>query len=173
MTAEEAEQVASWVRGGGVLVMMENDPGNADLEHFNLLAEKFGIHYNNVLRNTVTGNNFDMGKLSLAGGGPIFHEAHTIYMKEICTITVKSPAVAQLVDHGDVLMATATYGRGTVFATVDPWLYNEYTDGRKLPAEYDNFGAGKEFVRWILTQTPRQLSVRQPASSGSRSSIVP
>jgi unsaturated rhamnogalacturonyl hydrolase len=51
-------------------------------------------------------------------------------------------------------MATAKYGKGTVFATVDPWLYNEYTDGRKLGAEYDNFAAGKELVRWIFTQIP-------------------
>ena len=51
-------------------------------------------------------------------------------------------------------MATAKFGKGTVFAIVDPWLYNEYTDGRKLPAEYDNYAAGKELVRWILRQVP-------------------
>jgi unsaturated rhamnogalacturonyl hydrolase len=53
-------------------------------------------------------------------------------------------------------MATAKYGKGTVFATVDPWLYNEYTDGRKLPVEYDNYAAGLELVRWILTQISRR-----------------
>jgi unsaturated rhamnogalacturonyl hydrolase len=42
-----------------------------------------------------------------------------------------------------------------VFAMVDPWLYNEYTDGRKLPSSYDNFVAGKELVRWILEQVPK------------------
>jgi unsaturated rhamnogalacturonyl hydrolase len=52
-------------------------------------------------------------------------------------------------------MATAKYGKGTVFATVDPWLYNEYTDGRKLAEPYDNFAAGKELMRWILAQVPR------------------
>ena len=87
MTAEAAEQIAKWVKAGGVLVLMENDPANADIEHFNLLAEKFGIHYNSVLRNAVDGNKFEMGRLALTGGGPVFHSAHTIYMKEICTIT--------------------------------------------------------------------------------------
>jgi unsaturated rhamnogalacturonyl hydrolase len=77
-------------------------------------------------------------------------------MKEICTISVKSPATEQLRDRGDILIATAKYGKGTVFATVDPWLYNEYTDGRKLPVEYDNYAAGKELVRWILQQIPRK-----------------
>ncbi len=52
-------------------------------------------------------------------------------------------------------MATAKYGKGTVFAVVDPWLYNEYTDGRKLPVEYDNYAGGQELVRWILSQVPR------------------
>jgi unsaturated rhamnogalacturonyl hydrolase len=63
--------------------------------------------------------------------------------------------VPQLVDSGDILMATAKYGRGTVFAAVDPWLYNEYTDGKKLPATYDNYEGGEELVRWILAQIPR------------------
>jgi unsaturated rhamnogalacturonyl hydrolase len=155
MQAEDAAQIAEWVKAGGVLAIMENDPGNADIDHLNLLAEKFGIHYNTVLRNQVDGNKFDMGKIAVPGGGPIFHDAHTTYMKEICTISVKAPAVSQLVDRGDILMATAKFGKGTVFATVDPWLYNEYTDGRKLPADYDNYAAGKELVRWILSQIPR------------------
>jgi unsaturated rhamnogalacturonyl hydrolase len=151
---EDATQVAEWVKDGGVLVIMENDSGNADLDHLNLLTERFGIHYNNVLRNQVDGNKFEMGKIVIEGNGPIFHDPHTAYMKEICTISVKSPATALHRDHGDILMAAAKYGKGTVFATVDPWLYNEYIDGRKLPAEYDNYAAGKELVRWILAQIP-------------------
>ncbi|MGD0681022.1 MAG: glycoside hydrolase family 88 protein [Terracidiphilus sp.] len=156
MQPEDATQIAEWVKSGGVLMIFENDPANADIDHLNLLSEKFGIHYNSVLRNQVDGNKFEMGKVPIQGGGPIFHDPHTAYMKEICTITVKSPAIAQLRDRGDILMATAKYGKGTVFATVDPWLYNEYTDGRKLPAEYDNYAAGKELVRWILAQIPRK-----------------
>ena len=88
----------------------------------------------------------------IPGAGPIFHNPHTAYVKEICTIAVKSPAVSLLTDRGDILMAKAKYGKGTVFATVDPWLYNEYTAGRKLPAGYDNYAAGKELARWILEQ---------------------
>jgi unsaturated rhamnogalacturonyl hydrolase len=168
MQPEDAAQIAEWVKAGGVLVIMENDPGNADLEHLNLLAEKFGIHYNNVLRNKVDGNKFEMGKISLDGAGPIFHEPHTVYMKEICTISAKPPAAEALRDQGDILMATAHYGKGTVFATVDPWLYNEYTDGRKLPAEYDNLAAGKELARWILAQIPRELPKAKPALSSSK-----
>jgi unsaturated rhamnogalacturonyl hydrolase len=155
MQPEDAAQIAEWVKAGGVLMIFENDPGNADLDHLNLLSERFGIHYNRVLRNQVDGNKFEMGKIAIANGGPIFHNPHTAYMKEICTISVKALATEQLRDRGDILMATAKYGKGTVFATVDPWLYNEYTDGRKLPPEYDNYAAGKELIRWILQQIPR------------------
>ena len=67
----------------------------------------------------------------------------------------EAPRRIVLNEGDDVFMATAKYGKGTVFAMVDPWLYNEYTDGRKLPAKYDNYAAGMEFVRWILEQVPR------------------
>jgi unsaturated rhamnogalacturonyl hydrolase len=155
LRSEDAAQIADWVKAGGVLMIMENDPENADLTHLNLLAEQFGAHFNNVVRNRVEGRKFDQGKIAVSAGGPIFHEPHTLYMKEICTISPKPPAAAVLADRGDVLMATAKFGKGTVFAMVDPWLYNEYTDGRKLPAEYDNYAGGEELVRWILTQVPR------------------
>jgi unsaturated rhamnogalacturonyl hydrolase len=40
-----------------------------------------------------------------------------------------------------------------VFAVGDPWLYNEYLDGRKLPAEYPNYKAATDLVKWLLAQS--------------------
>jgi unsaturated rhamnogalacturonyl hydrolase len=154
-TAEDATQIANWVRAGGVLMIMENDTSYADLDHFNTVSEKFGIHFNSVLRKHVVGANWEQGKILIDGNGPIFHHPHTIYVKDVCTISVSGPAHAALTEGADIFMATAKYGKGTVYAMVDPWLYNEYTDGRKLPATYDNFAAGNELVRWILEQVPR------------------
>lgn len=151
---KDADEIAAWVKAGGVLVMLENDPANADLDHFNAISEKFGIHFNSVLRKHVIGTQWDLGKLAIPGGGPVFHNPHTAYIKDVCTISVKAPAASLVTDSGDIMMATARFGKGAVFAAVDPWLYNEYTDGRKLPAEYDNYAAGKELVRWILEQVP-------------------
>lgn len=153
--AADAMQIASWVRSGGVLMIMENDTSYADLDHFNAVSEKFGIHFNSVLRKHVIGTNWEQGKIAIDGNGPIFHRPHTIYVKDVCTISVSGPAHAVLTEGGDVFMATAKLGKGTVYAMVDPWLYNEYTDGRKLPAAYDNFAAGNELVRWVLEQVPR------------------
>ena len=38
--AEDATQIAEWVKAGGVLVIMENDTSFADLDHFNVDRRK-------------------------------------------------------------------------------------------------------------------------------------
>jgi unsaturated rhamnogalacturonyl hydrolase len=168
-TRGDAENIAEWVESGGVLVIMENDTSFADLEHFNVIGDKFGIHFNSVLRKHVIGTNWEQGRIDIDGKGPVFHHPHTIYVKDVCTITVSKPARDVLDEGDDVYMATAKYGKGTVIAFTDPWLYNEYTDGRKLPATYDNYAAGKEFARWILEQIPPIRVLEQPRSVFSRS----
>jgi unsaturated rhamnogalacturonyl hydrolase len=148
--AKDADEVEKWVEQGGVLILMENDPPSADIEHLNLIADRFGIHFNNVLSHHVIGNDFAAGQIAVDGGGPIFHSPHTLYMKDTCTLSLKAPATPLLEDKGDIVMAAAKYGKGSVFAVVDPWLYNEYTDGRKKQPEQDNYSAGKELVRWLF-----------------------
>jgi unsaturated rhamnogalacturonyl hydrolase len=152
--AEDATQIAAWVKAGGVLAILENDTSFADLDHFNVVSEKYGIHFNSVLRKHVIGTNWDQGKIVLDGSGPIFHHPHAIYVKDVCTISAKAPATPVLTEGDDVFMAAAKYGKGTVFAFVDPWLYNEYTDGHKPPAPYNNYAGGVELVRWLLEQVP-------------------
>ena len=152
-TAADADQIAMWVREGGTLLMMENDPANADIDHFNLIATRFGITFNSVLQHHVEGTQYEMGKIHAGADGAIFHHAHTLFMKDTCGISVQPPAKAVLKDKEGIVIAQAKYGRGSVVAVVDPWLYNEYTDGHRLPAEYDNFAAGKEFAGWLLQQS--------------------
>ena len=51
-------------------------------------------------------------------------------------------------------MAVAKYGKGTVFAVGDPWLYNEYMDDRKISAkEYQNYKAADDLVKWAISQS--------------------
>ncbi len=153
MTTEDAEQVAQWVRAGGVLLMMENDPDNADIPHLDLLADKFGLHFDNVLVHHVIDDQFEMGRIDLSAAAPPFTHPHVLYMKDTCSLTLSADARPLLRDKaGALLMAYAKYGKGMAFAVTDPWLYNEYTDGRKLPPEYDNFAGGVELVHWLLEQ---------------------
>jgi unsaturated rhamnogalacturonyl hydrolase len=164
MTDRDAEQIAEWVKGGGILLMMENDPANADIEHFDILADKFGIHFNYVLSHHVIGDTFSMGRIEASGGGELFQRPRILYMKDTCTISLRGSARPLLIDKGDVMMATSKYGKGTVFAAVDPWLYNEYTDGRKLPPDFDNFGGAQDLVRWLAAQSKGEES-RKPGHS--------
>ena len=49
-------------------------------------------------------------------------------------------------------MAVAKVGKGTVFAVGDPWLYNEYVNGKNIPDEYQNQLAAKDLIRWLIRQ---------------------
>ena len=144
--------ITEWVKNGGVLVLMANDAPNAELDRFNNLAQAFGIEFKKETKNPVTGRQFNMGKMMVPGNHSIFKTARQLYLKEISTLNLKAPAKSVLEHNGDVVMAVAKVGKGTVFAVGDPWLYNEYTDGRKLPAEFQNFEAGNDLLTWLLTQ---------------------
>ena len=152
MDEKSASVIADWVKRGGVLAVFANDLGNCDLEHTNILVRKFGIEFNLDSINHVDGSKFEMGKILVPAANEIFKNAHTIYMKEISTLKLSSPAKPLLDHNGSVIIATARYGKGSVFVVGDPWLYNEYTDGRKLPAEYENLKAGRDLAHWLLVQ---------------------
>ncbi|MGV3587920.1 MAG: glycoside hydrolase family 88 protein [Adhaeribacter sp.] len=150
---EHVAAISQWVKNGGVLLLMANDQNNTELDKFNTLAKAFGIEFKKELKNTVTGNQYDMGKIMVPANHPIFKKGRQLYLKEISTLDVKAPAKSVLDHKGDVVMATAKVGKGMVFAVGDPWLYNEYTDGRKLPADYQNFEAGNDLIAWLLQQS--------------------
>lgn len=153
MNADQAKQISEWVKAGGVLVLLLNDAGNCELTKFNVLPETFGIKFNEDSRNRVQGANFEQGAIKIPAGNAIFKTAKKVYIKEISTIVAKKPAVSALTDNGDVIIAAAKYGKGTVFAVGDPWFYNEYIDGRKLPAEFENYKATNDLVNWLIKQT--------------------
>ena len=150
---QHVKAITEWVKAGGVLVLMGNDLGNAEFDHFNELAKQFGIQFNKDSRNRVQGNDYAMGLILAPDQHPIFTTAKRLYLKEISTLALTPPAKPILQDKGDVIMAVAKLGRGTVFAVGDPWLYNEYVDGRKLPPEFDNGKAARDLARWLIAQS--------------------
>ena len=153
MDKQSADAIEAWVKAGGVLVEMENDSEHADQEHFDVLSDRFGLHFNTVTRNKELNNSYENTIVPIpAGTGGIFHEAHRAVMKETCTLTLSGAARPLLTDKGDVMMAVSHMGKGLIFANVDPWTYNEYTDGRKTPLEEDNFAGGQEWVKWLVVQ---------------------
>ena len=152
---ENITAIYDWVKAGGVLMMFANDSNNVEFKHYNELAEKFGIHFNENYRNMVKGSEYETGTFNIPANDQIFKTAKKIYLKEICTLNVKNPAKAILTDKGDVIMAVSKIGKGTVFAVGDPWLYNEYVDGRKIPMELQNYKAAEDLVQWLITQSKK------------------
>jgi lysophospholipase L1-like esterase len=144
------DAIEKWVKNGGVLVLMENDKGNAEFEHFNHLAARFGFQFNEDSRNKVIGNAYDMGRFDSFPDHRLFKGVRQIYMKEISTIKVQDPGSALFSDKGDVIIAFAKIGKGAVFAVGDPWLYNEYITHRKLPEAFENDKAAENLFRWLL-----------------------
>jgi unsaturated rhamnogalacturonyl hydrolase len=144
--------ISDWVKAGGVLIVLNNDTGNAEFTHLNQLLAKFGIHDNEDSRNHVVTPHFETGAINIPATDAIFKTAKKVYIKEISTFGVKPPATADLIDNKDIIVATAKYGKGAVFVVGDPWFYNEYTDGRKLPADYDNYKAANDVIKWALKQ---------------------
>jgi unsaturated rhamnogalacturonyl hydrolase len=149
------EVIANWVKQGGVLLLMANDSANAELPHLNNLAAKFGIHFNDDLYKHVIGTQFEMGAINIPANDAIFKTAKKVYLKDIATLKLSPPAKPALVDSAHVIVGTAKYGKGLVITVGDPWLYNEYTNGR-LPAAmgFDNDKAADDLSKWLLKQIP-------------------
>ncbi len=149
------DAIVQYVKNGGVLVMMANDSNNVEFKNYNKLAEKFGIHWNENMRHDVINNQFEQGAIIPGEGNAIFKTAKKVFIKQLCTQTIQKPAISVYSEKGEVLMSVAKLGKGTVFAIGDPWFYNEYVDGRKLPAEYQNYKAAEDLVKWVLKQAKR------------------
>jgi hypothetical protein len=149
----QVKTIADWVKAGGVLVILANDSANVNLPGTNKLAGAFGLHFNDDIQNHVIGNNIAAGTLMIPDGDPIFKTAKKVYLKDMSSIKLSGNAKSAYTKDGAVLFATVKYGKGTVFAVGDPWLYNEYTNGH-LPAGYDNDKAADDLAKWLISQVP-------------------
>jgi unsaturated rhamnogalacturonyl hydrolase len=156
MNESYANTIKDWVKAGGILILMTNDKGNADLEHTNILGSKFGVRFNEDNYNLVQADKFEQGAVMVGANNPVFKTAKKVYLKEVSTLQVTSPATPLLTKEGKNIVATAKYGKGSVFLVGDPWIYDEYTDGRKLPPEFENFKAAQDIVKWAIGQSKKK-----------------
>ena len=150
VTEDDVKTITGWVKSGGTLLLMANDSNNCDLAHFNRLAGAFGIRFTDKSINMVKNDVFEQGAVLPQTGNPVFSNTQKMFLKELSVLNVTAPAKTLVTKEGDVIIATAVLGKGKVLAVGDPWLYNEYVDGRKLPAEYENYKAAADLVKWLL-----------------------
>jgi unsaturated rhamnogalacturonyl hydrolase len=152
MDKASGDAIEAWVKAGGVLLLFDNDRDNTEFDHFNTLCDRFGIHFNPVLSHHVIEPDHSTGEVVIPPGTGIFGAGFTAYMKDTSTITVSGPAKALVTDHGDIMIAVSHVGKGTMFAVVDPWFYNEYADGRKM-GQYKGFEAAQDVAAWAVHQS--------------------
>ena len=153
INADDINSIYTWVKKGGVLLLFGNDSANVEFTHFNHLVAKFGIQFNFDCINKETGNNFEMAKIDIAPGNVIFKNVKKVYIKEYSSLSVNPPAKTILKEGNINVAAIAKIGKGTVFAVGDPWFYNEYTDGKKLPLDFQNYQAAEDLVKWAIGQS--------------------
>jgi unsaturated rhamnogalacturonyl hydrolase len=152
MTATDAAVISNWVKEGGILMLLANDSANCDLTHLNILSDKFGIHFTNESINMVKGTAFEMGAAFPVKGNDVFKNIEKIYVKEVSAINIQG-STKSIVSTGDkTIAAVVSFGKGKVIAVGDPWLYNEYVDGKKLPISFQNFDAMQQIVNWTLSK---------------------
>jgi len=149
--ADHIRVIRDWVRSGGTLVLLANDTSNCEIPRFNQLAKAFGVQFTGKNINFIPGGkDYELAAVNIEPGNEIFRNTRKIYAKEIVTLEVVPPARALVKKGGEVVMAVSRYGRGRVFVIGDPWLYNEYVDGRIIGPEFQNKEALRDLSRWIL-----------------------
>jgi unsaturated rhamnogalacturonyl hydrolase len=170
MNTEHATVIRDWVKDGGVLVLLGNDSSNNEIKQFNTLSKMFGIEFNEVLFNPVLKDQFEMGAVHTPEWSPIFGASKKLFIKELSTLKLSAPAVEIAAKDGQSIMAISKLGKGLVFALGDPWIYNEYLDGRRLPADFENYAAVKSLIEWLLKQCEKYgyETVEQKRFIGSR-----
>ncbi len=155
MNAQDANVIANWVKDGGVLILLANDSANCDLVHFNSLSNKFGIQFTNESINMVKGNAFEMGAAYTTYQNGVIKYRNKIYVKEVSALNITGNAKQLAIADNKIVAAISAYGKGQVLAVGDPWLYNEYVDGRKLPFGFQNFEAMKQIAQWALSNNKK------------------
>ncbi|MGV8094025.1 MAG: DUF4350 domain-containing protein [Mangrovibacterium sp.] len=156
MTGKAATVIARWVKNGGVLLLMGNDKNNAEFDHFNVLAAKFGMQFNKVLLHPVEGKKFDMGAFVHFPEHPLFKGLKKIYMKEVSSISCSGKAKPVLTENDQAIIAECRYGKGYVLAVGDPWIYNEYIGHSRLPEDFENMQAAKNLAELLLSFIPER-----------------
>jgi unsaturated rhamnogalacturonyl hydrolase len=147
---DDVKAITKWVKNGGVLLILANDKPNCEFTHLNQLAKEFGMHFNPVTLNPVTGKEYNMAAETNLPDHPLFKGVNKIYMKEVSSISLSKNAKAVLTDDKQVYIAETSFGKGYVLAVGDPWLYNEYIDHIMLPADFENLKAANNLVDYLL-----------------------
>ncbi|MFM1913397.1 MAG: hypothetical protein RIR51_1235 [Bacteroidota bacterium] len=147
---EDAKEIKKWIENGGSLLILANDTTNCDIEHLNILGREIGIEFVAPNLNFVQGREWEQGRVDIPKGNKIFNGLKKIYIKEISSLKLTKTGECLVYHQGQCVIAEAQIGKGKVVAVGDPWLYNEYTNNRRLPLEYENLPAARKLATYLL-----------------------
>ncbi|MCX8472181.1 MAG: glycoside hydrolase family 88 protein [Sediminibacterium sp.] len=142
--------ILSWVKQGGTLLIFANDSVNCSLSQINDLLNPLGVQFLNSTTNPVYNNHFEQGMAIPYKFNKVFNKNLTMYIKEAAPLIVNKTAQPIAIGLEHNLMATIDYGQGKILVVSDPWLYNEYVDGRKLTSNFKNWQAAHDIIEWIF-----------------------
>lgn len=141
ISSGEIKALEKWVADGGRLVLFGNDKGNAEFEHFNQLAERFGIEFVETIYRDSQGKS----KLNLTSQSPVLGEGLTAYLVDVAPLRVSSRKFDTLLSDGTTqIMIQVHHAKGVVVALGDPWIYNEYIHSK------DNHKMAENLFRALL-----------------------
>jgi hypothetical protein len=152
---DDIKAITNWVKRGGVLAVLANDAPNCEFTNLNRLMSEFGMTFNHVTLHKVNGTDFEMGACRDLPSHPLFMGVKKIYIKEISDINLSRNAKSILTEDGKVLIASARFGKGFVFAIGDPWIYNEYIGHDRLPDSFENHKAAENLCDLLLSQVKK------------------
>ena len=150
MDRAAAKVIARWVKKGGHLLVLANDRDNCDLEHINILMDKFGLHFNDttMMQLDVPTREKPENMYPLQG---TLKGAENIFMRGTTSISCGKDAHRLVwTRDNDTIIAETSYGKGLVIAIADPWAYNEYIGHAFLPGNYDNASPAELIVERLL-----------------------
>jgi unsaturated rhamnogalacturonyl hydrolase len=151
--ASHIQAITNYVQNGGSLLLMLNDTTNAEYIHVNKLTKAFGVEITGKNINFVKNDNYPEGDVMIAAGSEIFKSDYKLFVKELVTLKPMNPEVKIDAKVGDdAVIVSRKFGKGKVVIVGDPWIYNEYVNGRKLPVEYQNLQASFDLIDWLLAK---------------------
>ncbi len=147
----DGDVIETWVKNGGVLLLIADATHLKDVTQLNLLSDRFAMHF---AANARQPQQADVDQeLQIPTDTGVFSKVHHALIENTCTLSLGPLAHPVLKEGTNTVMAVSSVGRGTVVAITSPWLSNKYLDGRTLPSTFDNFPAATDLAGWLLKLT--------------------
>jgi hypothetical protein len=168
--ARDIEELTRFVeRGGGLIVMGNQENHNLEIEHMNHLLQRFGMQFTNLYTDAkllpLPRNQPIVGGLNWAyytGNLVLLDEAHSAKPHALVMndLTIKPPKGNR--DQAGALMAASLPGKGHVVVVTDAgWLTSDVFEDKGIGGvvlmPHDNYEIFRRLAHWAAAAQPSKL----------------